>query len=164
MCCINRIISDFCVMIRQCCQYNLRRLTINIAMCFFMSCLNYLDSDLLFGYDDPTYYLSQPLVGRFLICSCNLICSVSVVWALTSFSIFDWARYCFVKNKVNSDPFCLQNLSQNMRCNTSKSRWRIMEKIQEKYRIYDCNINFCLSWRFQSLFKFLKKLRLCFFA
>ena len=36
----NRIVSGFCVMIRQCCQYNLQRLTINIAMCFFMSCLN----------------------------------------------------------------------------------------------------------------------------
>ena len=42
MSCTNRIVSGFCVMIRQCCQYNLQRLTINIAMCFFMSCLNYL--------------------------------------------------------------------------------------------------------------------------
>ena len=28
-------------MIRQCYQYNLQRLTINLVMCFFMSCLNY---------------------------------------------------------------------------------------------------------------------------
>ena len=42
MSCTNRIVSGFCVMIRQCCQYNLQRLTINIAMCFFMSCLNYV--------------------------------------------------------------------------------------------------------------------------
>ena len=43
MSCTNRIVSGFCVMIKQCCQYNLQRLTmtINIAMCFFMSCLNY---------------------------------------------------------------------------------------------------------------------------
>ena len=39
--CINKIVSGFCVMIRQCYQYNLQRLTINIAMFFFMSCLNY---------------------------------------------------------------------------------------------------------------------------
>ena len=42
MSCTNRIVSGFCVMIKQCCQYNIQILTINIAMCFFMSCLNYL--------------------------------------------------------------------------------------------------------------------------
>ena len=31
-------VSGFCVLIRQCCQYILQRLTINIAMCFSMSC------------------------------------------------------------------------------------------------------------------------------
>ena len=62
------------VVIRQCCQYNLQRLIINIAMCFFMSCRSYfivflcfillllfsyaeqgVDTFLLFACDDPGY-------------------------------------------------------------------------------------------------------------
>ena len=55
-------------MIRQCFQYNLQRLTINLAMCFFMSCLNYF----IFVVFVCFFYAEQG-VDTFLLFGCDFV-------------------------------------------------------------------------------------------